>query len=106
MDLSSFLSSLDITVKAASAGIAVIAAGAWLTWAPRIRETTQSLEAVRRYLVRREPPGRDAISEAVQKTKDINIRALLAEVQSGLVDLPGDLGTKTFSLRPFQDIWT
>jgi hypothetical protein len=32
VELSSFLSSLDFTVKAASVGIAVIAAGAWFTW--------------------------------------------------------------------------
>jgi uncharacterized protein YukE len=106
VELSSFLSSLDFTVKAASVGIAVIAAGAWFTWTPRIKATARALETVRQHLVRREPPGRDAISEAVQKTKDLNIRALLAEVQSGLVELPADLGTKTYSLRPFQDIWT
>ena len=106
MELSSFLSSLDFTVKAASVGIAVIAAGAWFTWTPRIKATARALEAVRQHLVRREPPGREAIKEAALKTKDANIRALLGEVQSGLVELPGDLGSKTYSLRFYQDIWT
>jgi hypothetical protein len=46
VELSSFLSSLDFTVKAASVGIAVIAAGAWFTWTPRIKATARALEAV------------------------------------------------------------
>lgn len=106
MELTNFLSSLDTPVRMASIGIALLAAIAWLTWAPRIRKTALQLSELRRHFEKREEQGREAISEAVQKTRDINIRALLAEVQSGLFVLPGDFGNKTYSLRSYQDIWT
>jgi methyl-accepting chemotaxis protein len=106
MELTSFFSSLDPTVKAASVGIAVLAAAAWFTWNPKVRATSAELKKLRKHFDERESLGRDAINEAVQKTKDVNIRALLAEVQSGLFELPGDLGVKTYSLRFYQDVWT
>jgi methyl-accepting chemotaxis protein len=106
VELTSFLSSLDPAVKAASIGIVVLTAGAWFTWNPKVNATSGELKMLRKHFDECESPGRDAIGEAVQKTKDVNVRALLAEVQSGLFELPGDLGVKTYSLRFYQDVWT
>ncbi len=106
MDLSNFFSSLDITVKATSLGIVVLAAIAWFWWNPKIRRTAIELDVLRRHFQEFQPIGLDAIKQAVQHTNNINIRAILAETQSGLFELPGDLGAKTYSLRFYRDIWT
>lgn len=106
MELATFFSSLDETVKAASIGIAALAATAWLVWDPKVRATTRELRRLRKHFDDSAAEGRMAIRDAVNKTKDVNTRAVLAEVQSGLFELPGDLGVKTYSLRLYQDIWT
>jgi hypothetical protein len=106
MDLTSFISSLDETVKGASLGIVLLAGVAWMATNPKIGAAKQQLSQLRRHFDGYENPGRQAIADAVQKTNNVNIRAVLAEVQSGIFELPGDLGTKSYSLRPFQELWT
>jgi hypothetical protein len=106
VELASFFSSVDGTVAVASIGIATLAAAAWLVWDPKIRATTRDLRRIRKHFEESAPDGRAAIKDAATKTKDVNIKSVLAEVQSGLFELPGDLGVKTYSLRFYQDIWT
>jgi hypothetical protein len=106
MQLSSFLATLDDTVKAASLGIGVVAAIAWFFWNPKINAVSNELKLLAKHFKEIDPSGRKAIDDAIIKTKDHNIRALFAEMQSGLFDLPNDLGLKTYSLRFYHDIWT
>jgi hypothetical protein len=106
VDFDNFISALPITVRVASIGIIVIAAVFWFLWNPKISETIEDLAALRKYFEKNEVTGRWVINDAVDQTKNINIRAILLEIKSGLFELPGDLGVKTYSLRFYQDIWT
>ena len=71
MELTGFFSSLDPTVKAASVGIAVLAAAAWFTWNPKVNATSAELKKLRKHSDESEPPGRGAIKEAVQSPPDV-----------------------------------
>jgi methyl-accepting chemotaxis protein len=93
-------------VLLASAGIILVAIVFWFRWNPSIVETTRDLAALRRFFDQAEPTGKFAIQEANRKTSNPNVKAILAEVESGLFELPGDLGIKTYSLRFYQEIWT
>jgi hypothetical protein len=90
----------------ASAGIILVAIIFWFRWNPSVVETTRDLAALRRFFDQAEPTGKFAIQEANRKTSNPNVKAILAEVESGLFELPGDLGVKTYSLRFYQEIWT
>lgn len=71
MELTGSVSSLDPTVIAASFGIAVLAAAAWLTWNPKVNATSAEVKKLRKLFDESEPPGRGAIEEAVQSPPDV-----------------------------------
>lgn len=79
---------------------------AWLVWNPRLYLTVIELGKLRSHFNGFEPPGREAIEKAKSATNDQNVLAILREIESGLFSLPGDTGSKTYSLRFYQDIWT
>ena len=106
MDLGNFFSSLPLQVIVASVAIAVIAAIFWFLWNPKINQTIDDLAKLRQYFDKNEVTDRSVIADALEQTKNKNIRAILLEIKSGLFELPGDLGIKTYSLRFYQDIWT
>lgn len=106
MDLGNFFSSLPLQVIVASVAIAVIAAIFWFLWNPKINQTIDDLAKLRQYFDKNEVTDRSVIADALEQTKNKNIRAILLEIKSGLFELPGDLGVKTYSLRFYQDIWT
>ena len=90
----------------ASVGIAFVAAVCWFTWNPRINQTRREISDLKNFFDQQKTVGRQTITEAISKTRNENIKAALQEVQSGLFDLPGDFGVKTYSLRFYQDIIT
>ncbi len=101
-----FFSTIPLEVLVASAGIVVVAMISWFWWNPSITETTRDLATLRKYFDKAVPSGKFAIQEANRKTTNQNVKAILAEVESGLFELPGDLGIRTYSLRFYKDIWT
>jgi hypothetical protein len=106
VDFSNFLTSLTPSVIAASVSIALIATIYWLVWNPRIKKTTRELSSLKAYFDQQKTVGRQTIADAISRTRNENIKAVLQEIQSGLFDLPGDFGVKTYSLRFYQDIMT
>lgn len=101
-----FFTTIPLEVLVASASIAILTIIFGFRWNPSITETTRDLTTLRKYFHQAEPSGKFAIKEANRKTSKQNIKAILAEVESGLFELPGDLGSKTYSLHFYQEIRT
>lgn len=106
MDIVNFFDSLTGPVITVSIAIVLGAAFFWYRWNPRIKSVAVELRNLQKALDSSEIKGRQAITTAIEQTKDVNVRNALREIQSGLFELPGDLGVKTYSLRFYQDILT
>lgn len=106
MDIFNFFDSLTGPVITVSIAIVLGAALFWLRWNPRIQAVAVELRNLQKELDSSESKGRQAITNAIERTNDTNVRNALREIQSGLFELPGDLGVKTYSLRFYQEILT
>lgn len=106
MDIVNFFDSLTGPVITVSIAIVLGAAFFWYRWNPRIKSVAVELRNLQKALDSSEIKGRQAITTAIEQTKDVNVRNALREIQSGLFEIPGDLGVKTYSLRFYQDILT
>jgi hypothetical protein len=106
LDIVNFFDSLTGPVITVSIAIVLGAVLFWFRWNPRIKAVALELRNLQKGLDSSEIKGRQAITTAIEQTKDANVRNALREIQSGLFELPGDLGVKTYSLRFYQDILT
>ncbi len=106
MNILNFYDSLTIEVIAAAVFIAAGALVAWLFWTPKIQRTVSELRRLQSFLNGSAVTGRQALINAYDNTRDVNLRTALREIQSGLFEIPGDLGVKTYSLRFYQEILT
>ncbi len=106
MEFENLFSSLPNSVIVPSVGIIFIAAIFWLIWNLKINGTIKDLALLKTYFDKTEVTGRWVVNDAIDQTKNVNIRAILLEIKSGLFELPGDLWEKTHSLRFYQDIWS
>lgn len=106
MQLTNFIDTLDPLVVIASVGIFVLSVAAWSASNPQLQSIVRELRKLEAHFNDSPERGRTAIKAASNITKDKNVLAILREIESGLFDLPGDLGAKTYSLRFYQDIWT
>lgn len=106
MDFLNYYESLTTSVIAASVLIIVGATIFWFMWTPQITAAANELKRVEKFLRNSEVSGKSALINAYDQTRDSNLRSALREIQSGLFEIPGDLGVRTYSLRFYQDILT
>lgn len=106
MDLNNFIESLTPAVIVASVSIALIALVRWWTSNPPIRDVTDELRRLRQVLDDKETASPQAIRDATDNSSNSVIVSLFKETQSGFLDLVDDTGVRTYSLRPYQSIWT
>lgn len=96
----------DAPVLYIAGAIMLISVLLYSRWAHRIRSAKAAVKKLSDNLQSTSLNGRDLIGEIDASVDHPTVRRLLAETSEGLVDLPADLGPRSYSLRSYSDIWT
>lgn len=87
-------------------GICVASLVMYNHWSFKIDETKVALRALTKSLNAPNFSGLEALTNAINTTKDPHLKDLLIETKNSLIEVEGDLGSEHFSLRGYSEIWT
>lgn len=96
---------MDYLVVGLAATIVLGSYWIFRSWVGSIRQAQTDLDQIASVLIASPDSARATFTKITRETESPRLKHLLEETRAGFIDLPGDLGPKTYSLRSYGDIW-
>jgi hypothetical protein len=99
------LDNMTSVIIALSAIIVIGSLGLWLAWSIKIKSINNIIANISFSLDESTSTPKEVLELRQEECHSPAIKSLLQETEEGLIELDDDFGQKTYSLRPYNEIW-